>query len=204
MDNKALNMAAVIASNSFYVGGDWGFVLNSNEDYETIFNMLKSDSNVKVIEVYNGIIVFCNPQYTLSAISQVEEVSAEDKERQQTRLQTETLEFQKFLTDILRDKCKYGVAYDTYKEYNIGIYSCNSTHKIRLNGVEYPAFSLTLKEVFKEIKKLQDRLSVYINTYDGFLKMSDINTSEMFISMLEGLEISNTLTGAFLTIRISK
>lgn len=204
MDNKVLNMAAVIASNSFYVGGDWGFVLNSNEDYETIFNMLKSDSNVKVIEVYNGIIVFCNPQYTLSAISQVEEVSAEDKEKQQTRLQTETLEFQKFLTDILRDKCKYGVDCDTYKEYNIGIYSCNSTHKIRLNGVEYPAFSLTLKEAFKEIKKLQGRLSVYINTYDGFFEISDINTSEMFLSMLEGLEISNTLTGAFLTIRISK
>lgn len=202
--DKALNMAAVIASNSFYVGGDWGFVLNTNEDYDSIFNILKSDSNIKVIEVSNGLIVFCDPQYTLSAISQIEEVPNDVREKQQTRLQTEILEFQKFLTDILREKNKYGVDYGTYMEYHIGIYSCNSTHKIRLNGIEYPAFALTLKEAFKEIKKLQSRLDVYINTYEGFVGLSEIDNFESFVFVLEGLEISNTLTGAFLTIRISK
>ena len=28
-----MNLAAVIASNSFYVGGNWGFVLKENEEY---------------------------------------------------------------------------------------------------------------------------------------------------------------------------
>ena len=46
MNDNSMNLAAVIASNSFYVGGNWGFVLKENEEYEKIINILKSNNKL--------------------------------------------------------------------------------------------------------------------------------------------------------------
>ena len=204
MNDNSMNLAAVIASNSFYVGGNWGFVLKENEEYEKIINILKSINNggINLLEVSNGMIVFCNTQYLANAINQVDPISTDVWNKQNTRLKSEILEFQKFLTGILRGNSKYGEKRNGYIEYNIGLYSCNNLHKMRVNGIEYPAYSLSIVEAVKEIIKLKNHLDIYISTKDSFISLNEINNLNDINKLSEGLEISNTLTGVFLTIRV--
>lgn len=201
MNNNVMNYAAVIASNSFYIGGNWGFVLNENEEYSQILNILKQDKNVKYLVVSNGLIVFCDLAYLTQTISQVESVTPDIIEKQKNRLSIEMKEFQKFLTQVVHNTSKYGIVEDGYTEYNIGLYSCNNLHKIRLNGLEYPAFSLSIVEACKEILKISNVMDVYINAEGKFVNIKKLQEGLKIQSIVSNLEISNTLTGTFLTIR---
>lgn len=201
MNSNVMNYAAVIASNSFYVGGNWGFVLKDNEEYNQILTILRQDKNVKYLTVSNGLIVFCDMGYLTQTISQVESVTPEIVEKQKSRASIEIVEFQKFLTQIVHSSSKYGIVEDGYTEYNIGLYSCNNLHKIRLNGVEYPAFSLSIVEACKEILKISNVMDVYINAEGKFVNIKKLQEGLKIQNIVSNLEISNTLTGAFLTIR---
>ena len=53
MNNTAVNMAAVVASSSFYNGGNWGFVLENNSEYEGIMGVFNSEPTIKKIKVNN-------------------------------------------------------------------------------------------------------------------------------------------------------
>ena len=75
---------------------------------------------------------------------------------------------------------------------------------MRVNGIEYPAYSLSIVEAVKEIIKLKNHLDIYISTKDSFISLNEINNLNDINKLSEGLEISNTLTGVFLTIRVVK
>lgn len=199
----AVNMASVIAANSYYVGGNWGFVLKENEDYDRIHNILKQDNkSVMLNDVSNGCIVFVNLNYLQSVIGQVEQVDQQTLENIKNRQQIEIPQFQNFLKSVLNKTCKYGEKNNDFEEYVIGIYSCNSLHKIRLNGKEYPAYNITVKEALKQISQLSKYVKIYINVGDKFENISKIIAENKIMEVNQGLEISNTMTGVFLTIRI--
>lgn len=203
MDSRAVNMSAVITASSFYVGGNWGFLLEDNPEFVEILDIL-NNSNVKKIRVSNGYIVFCDYDYLQKVVSRVENVTPEILNRGINRLRTEVPEFQKFLTTILRKNCKYLEDCGSYYEINIGLYCTNNTHKIRINGIEYPAFSLTLSEALKEVVKLNSRMSIYICEASGFEKLNTALSMNSLEPIYSGVEISNSCTGAFLTLRIEK
>ena len=92
----------------------------------------------------------------------------------------------------------------SYVEYNIGLYSCNNLHKVRVNGIEYPAFSLTLQEALKEIIKLRDKMTIYANTQDGFFELNQLLSQKNMSVFYNGMDIANSTNAVFLTIRISK
>ena len=190
MDSRAVNMSAVITASSFYVGGNWGFLLEDNPEFVEILDIL-NNSNVKKIRVSNGYIVFCDYDYLQKVVSRVENVTPEILNRGINRLRTEVPEFQKFLTTILRKNCKY-------------LEDCGSYYKIRINGIEYPAFSLTLSEALKEVVKLNSRMSIYICEASGFEKLNTALSMNSLEPIYSGVEISNSCTGAFLTLRIEK
>ena len=59
-----LNVAAVTAADSFFVGGNWGFVLSEDEDFNRTYELLCSAGNsVRMTEVSNGVIVFVDHNY---------------------------------------------------------------------------------------------------------------------------------------------
>lgn len=206
MNDVGMNMAAVIASNSFYVGGNWGFVLRDNPEYDKIMNILHNSMRqgvpIKMISVSNGIIVFVAPNNLQSVISQVEQITPDILQKQQTRLQYETNELQNYLRNVLRSNCKTVQQTSTYDEYVFAIYSCNNLHKIRLNGVEYPAFSLTVLEALKQVHQLCKYAEIYINVGNGFENLNEVVNMNKLESVYNGLEISTTMTGVFLTIRV--
>ena len=204
MNNTAVNMAAVVASSSFYNGGNWGFVLENNSEYDGIMGVFNSEPTIKKIKVNNGYIVFCDYNYLLESIRRVEQVSQETMNKYSNRLNTEVPEFQKFLTEVLRGTSKYMEDCGSYVEYNIGLYSCNNLHKVRVNGIEYPAFSLTLQEALKEIIKLRDKMTIYANTQDGFFELNQLLSQKNMSVFYNGMDIANSTNAVFLTIRISK
>lgn len=202
--NTGLNMAAVIASNSVYVGGNWGFVSNVNEDYERIYACMVNNDNPKysVVEVSNGLLVFCDTNYLYQAVSQVEVLSPDITNKVKTRASSELGKLQQFLMSIKNKNCKYGTKVEDFIEYDIALYCCNSMNKIRLNGKEYPAFSLTVMEACREILKLGSVIPIYVNMGDSFKNIKDMKSNDDVDKIMSALEISNTLTGAFLTIRV--
>ena len=201
--NVALNMAAVAASDSFYVGGNWGFILDTHPDYERILKILNgADNSVHVYNASNGLILVVNPNYLQSVISQVEQITPEIMNRHQTRLTVETKEFQGLINSIYQGNCRYGMRTADYEEYVIGAYSCNNMHKIRLNGVEYPAYNLTILEALKTLRTLTKYVDIYINIGNGFENLNTVINNNMINEVYRGMEISNTMTGAFFTIRV--
>lgn len=203
MDNRAINMASVIAADSFYSGANWGFLLEENPEFESILSIL-NNSNVKKIRVDNGYIVFCDYEYLKNVIARVEPLTEEVLVKYRTRLQREVPELQKLLTSVLRKNCKYLDDCGSYYELNIGLYCTNNMNKMRINGIEYPAFTLSLSEALKEIVKLSSRLSIYIYVSNGFDKLNNVLASEALESIYSGLEIASSGTGAFLTLRFEK
>lgn len=201
--NVALNMAAVAASDSFYVGGNWGFILDTHPDYERILKILNGvDNSVRIIHVSNGLILLVNPTYLQSVISQVEPVTPEILNRHQTRVASESKEFQTLINSIYQGNCRYANRGVNYEEYVIGVYSCNNLHKIRLNGVEYPAYNLTILEALKTLNVLTKYVDIYINVGGHFEDLKNVISNNMINEVYNGMEISNTLTGAFFTIRV--
>lgn len=204
MNDNSVKYAAVIASSSFYIGGNWGFLLNDGEEYSKSISILRQDTqNIKIQGVSNGAIVFCRTDILDNCIRMVDnQIDPQLNEKRKNLNNIEINEFRKFLTKIARGNSNYGFREKDYTEYVIGLYSCNNYHKIRLNGIEYPAFSLPINLALGEIKKLEKVLNVYVNTSDGFISSKQINSGGEVLRVREALEISKTLTGAFLTIRI--
>lgn len=206
MNDVGLNMAAVVASNSFYVGGNWGFVLRNNGEFDKIMgiiqNSMRQGAPIKLMPVSNGVIVFIAPNNLQNIISQVEQITPDVIQKQHTRVQEETNEFQNYLRNVLRGSCKAVQQTSTYDEYVFAIYSCNNLHKIRLNGIEYPAFSLTVLEALKQVNQLTKYAEIYINVGNGFDRLDEVVSMNKLDSVYNGLEISTTMTGVFLTIRV--
>jgi hypothetical protein len=197
-----LNVAAVTAADSFFVGGNWGFILKDDEDFNKTFELLRSAGNsVRMVEVSNGFIVFVDPKYLQNVLSQVEQITPDIMNKHQTRTQMETAEFQNFLMNALKGQSKYMRRQANFEEYCIGLYSCNNLHKIRMNGVEYPAYSLTVLEALKQLSQLTKYVDVYVGANDGFEDLRTIISNNQMDMVNRGLEISPSRTGVFLTVR---
>ena len=203
MDNVGLNMAITIAANSFNAGGNWGFLSKRNPDYDKIYKILiSSRGGYRMYNVYNGVIVIVPSNYIYSAVTQVEEVTPEVLDRQKNRVNYEIPELQKYLASVIRKMVKPTNITEDYEEYTFAIYSCNTMHKLRLNGIEYPAFSVSEIEVIKELAKLRKYADIYLSVENGFKSMADLTGNAGVDEVIKGLEISDTLTGVFMTIRI--
>lgn len=197
-----IQMGATITADSFLVGGNWGFVLDSNEDAERILDILKTDEHNKVIRVMNGHIVICNKEILAKNIQQVMPITQEILTVHKNRLNTEILEFQKYLTQILRRGMPKGMfdSNDTV-EYTFGIYSCNKMHKLRLNGIEYPAFNLTLSEIVPELLKLRKKMDLYAGVSEGYMDIKNITDIE---KLYRGLELAESQNGVLMSICVHK
>lgn len=203
-NNLSLNYAATICSDSFYVGGNWGFVLKENPDYNKIVEILKMDGTVKMFEVTNGLIVFCDNNYLYQLVQQVspDSITQDVLYMLQNRKQVELQELQKFFMSVIQGNSIYGEDKGSYKEYNIGLYCSNTTHKIRLNGKVYPAFAITINEILAELAKVKKHIKVYVNMGNRFENLTSLTQKEDMNILVYNMEVSKTMTGVFLTIRV--
>ena len=163
--------------------------------------MRSAGNSVRMVEVSNGFIVFVDPKYLQNVISQVEQITPDIMGKHQSRTQMETGEFQNFLMSALKGQNKYMRRQANFEEYVIGLYSCNNLHKIRMNGIEYPAYSLTVLEALKQLSQLTKYVDVYVSVENTFEDLRTIISNNQMDAVNKGLEISPSRTGAFLTVR---
>ena len=104
-----IQMGVTITADSFMVGGNWGFVLDSNTDANRILEILQSDERNKIIRVMNGFLVTCNKEALVQSIQQVMPLTQEVLDVHKNRLNMEIIEFQKYLTQILRNGMPTGM-----------------------------------------------------------------------------------------------
>lgn len=202
MSQISKNLAATMAADAIYVGGNWGFMLKNNIDYQRTVELLREDREVSFIETQNGVIVFSDYKYLLGVLNQVGAVTSDVQIKIQQREKEASADLGRLMQDILNGRSKYGISGEGYKEVNIALYSCNTTNKIRVNGVEYPAFPLTVMEACKEIVKYSKNVPIYLYIGDSFEEIHNFKKPDDINKILRNLEIANSLNGAFLTIRL--
>lgn len=208
--SEGAKIGLTLCSQSYLVGGNWGYLNREHTDYERLLSMLKEEKSViKLLPVSNGVIVIGNLLVLKDLITEVEPelITAEVQKAHQGRKAVEKHKCLKFFEAIVKGTAKYGNSYNGFTEYNIGIYSSNDTSKIRLNGIDYPAYKLTVQEMIECLKQLNRFKKTYVKTEiggtQGFISIPEILKEQNGVSaIINGLELSPTGTGVFLTLRV--
>lgn len=205
--SEGTKLGLTLCSQSYLVGGNWGYLNIEHTDYNKILNLLNEEKGIiKLMPVSNGVIVISNQAVLHDLISEVDSsiITQEVQKAHQERVDLESHKCLKFLESVVKGTSKYGESYNGFTEYNVGIYSSNDTSKIRLNGIEYPAYKLTIQEMLECLKQLSRFKKVYVKAYteieckEEFIQVPEIVTA----SLIKSLELSPTGTGVFITFRV--
>lgn len=204
--------AIVICASSFRFGGNWGFIRANKPDFKGQLQTLKSaHPNVKAKRLYNGALVLSNENFLASIVNEVipNAINGSFVQMANVRRTKEKALFQKFIENVAKGKSRYVQGQNGYYELVLGIFSINDTNFIRVGGKDYPAYKLTLVEALEYANQLTNRgFKVYAKAVDDnhqvvFDEVFNLATNSKGIDALyRGIEIADSHTGAFLTLRI--
>lgn len=211
--SNGAKQAIVMCAESFRFGGNWGFLRNSNHEFKAIIEALREDKDsVKPYPVSNGVIVVCDKNFLANSVNSVVPggIGRDFVENARKRSETERQKFIKFLRDLANGKNRFVKQGNGYGELVLGIYSTNDTNLIRLNNIDYPAYKLNLQETLEFLRSLgNDSKKVYIKAIDvdtGKTVWGTVEqlayTSKGMASIYKALEIAESNTGVFLTLRV--
>lgn len=205
-------LAIVLSADAFRFGGNWGFIKNSKPEFKGMIDLLKEEKgNVKVFPVSNGALVLCNEDFLAYNVNLAvpNAIGGAFVEKAKKRRDEEKAKYSKFVDNVLAGKNSHIKKKDGYYELVLGIFSVNDTNYIRLNGNDYPAYKLNLIEALGFIQYLSKAGNkVYAKAvtengqevYDVIEKLG--SNSKGVAALYRGLEIANSNTGVFLTLRI--
>lgn len=205
-------LAIVLCANSFRFGGNWGFIRSNRPDFRAQLETLKEERpNVKAIPVSNGALILANENFLAHNVNMVvpNAINGSFVEMANKRRLEERQRFQKFIENVAKGKSQYVKAAGGYYELTIGVFSVNDTNMIRVNGKDYPAYKLTLIEALEYANQLtKTGRKVYARAVkeDGAevfdLVFNLATNSKGQAALYRGLEIADSETGLFLTLRI--
>ena len=204
MSNVSKQVAAVRAADAFYVGGNWGLFVESEDDYSKFVEILTSDNEVKVYQASNGLVVLSDVNFIYNSLSQVTQIEIETMNMHQNRVNLETNELKKVLNNIYTGNSRYAQMNNGAINFNLGIYSNNRSHRMFVNGKEYPSVSMTVQEVVKVLLEYVNKSNVYLYTPSGYRDVRTIRTMGDVKEIIKGLEVANNCMGAFLSIKLSR
>lgn len=211
--SDAAKQAIVLCAESFRFGGNWGFVRNTNSNFKDVITLLRSEKGrIKVYPVENGALVLCDKNFLANAVNSVvpNAINGNFVEKAAQRSQVEKQKFVKFLDNVANGKSSYVRKGNGVSELTLGIYSVNDTNLIRINGIDYPAYKLELMEALDFARFLANRgKTVYVKAIDPESGKTIWGTIEQLAyspkgvaAMYKAVEIADSDTGAFLTLRI--
>lgn len=205
-------LAIIMCANSFRFGGHWGFIRNTKKEFrETVQALQNEKPNVKLLPVSNGALILADTNFLAVNVNKLvpNAINGSFVERSKQRLEEEREKFSKFVKSVVSGKSSHLKKDKGYYELKLGIYSINDTNAIRLNGVDYPAYKLTMIEALDMAHKLESSgMQVYVRAIDENKRevfdrvFSLAGNSKGQSAILRGLEISETDTGVFITFRI--
>lgn len=206
-------LAIVLCANSFRFGGNWAFLRSNKPDFkENLATLREEHPNVRAFPVSNGALILVSENFLAHNVNKIipNAIDGAFVDKVTRRRQEERERFVKFLKSVISGKSSYVKAKGGYYELILGVYSTNDTNHIRLNGKDYPAYKLSMIEAidFADAALSSIGRKVYARaiTEQGkevfdIAKQLGFN-SKGLAALYRGLEISESDTGVFLTLRI--
>lgn len=205
-------MAIVLCANAFRFGANWGLLRKSNSEFIGTLNTLKEEKqDMRLTKVSNGCIIECREKFLADVVNVAvpNAINGNFVDMAIKRKEDEKAKFTKFMKNIIENKCKYVRQCNGYKELVIGLYCVNDTNFIRINGKDIPAYKLSLAEALPILKLLHDNgIKVYVYTQDSendergiFEPLAGVIQAKKVDKIFNGMEVSDTDTGVFLTLR---
>lgn len=205
-------LALVLCAGAFRFGGNWGFIRSSKSDFKGQLETLKEEKpNVKAIPLKNGALILSDENFLSHNVNLAvpNAINGTFVEKANARKADEKKRFQKFIENVAKGKSSHVKHAKGYYELVLGIYCVNDTNAIRLNGNDYPAYKITLIEALEYANQLTNigkqvyALAVDENGKQVFGKVFDLASNSKGVAALyKGLEIAESETGVFLTLRI--
>ncbi len=198
----------VMCASAFRFGGNWAFLKKDDSEYEGKKELLLEEkSSIIGRPVSNGVVILMDKNYLTKNVNAVIPNGIDKKfiAKANTIRAEEIQKYDRFIKSVLDGKSKYLVNGHSYKELTMGTYCINDTNIIRLNGVDYPSYKLELDLMLRKLievnKKYRRQILIKVinRGMEGFMPLETaINKMEAIHS---GLEISDTNTGVFVTLR---
>lgn len=203
-------LAIVLCAGSFRFGGNWGFIRGGKDLKGQIETLKEERPNVKAIPVANGALIQCNENFLAHNVNLAVPgaIGGAFVDRANKRKSEEKARFAKFMKNVETGKSAHVKKGANYSEITFGIFCVNDTNAIRVNGKEYPAYKMTLLETLEFANRLvENGRKVYVRAVkpDGvavFDEIRNLSNSKGLQAIYKGLEISETDTGVFITLRI--
>ena len=204
-------LAIVLVSDSFRFGGNWAYIKNTDSLYEEKMELLKEEKeHLKVSTLSNGTLLILDKQYLTECVNKVIPGGITESFVKEARSvsESELVSYKKFVEKVLKGESQYVYENQGCYELVVGCYSVNVTNKIKVQGLERPAYKLPLEvmlKVLKEVNKKYGReIALKIMNKEGkvgLLSLDELKSGNMKY-VLRGLEIADSMTGVFLTLRL--
>lgn len=205
-------LAIVLCADAFRHGGNWGFIRRNKPNFREQLETLREERpNVEAIPVANGALILVKEDFLAYNVNKIipNAIGKPFVERVKQRRLEEQERFVKFINSVIQGKSSYVKSKGGYYELVLGVYSINDTNLIRLNGVDYPAYKLTAIEALDYADKALASvgrkayvLAVKENGERVFDRPMNLANSKGIPAIYRGLEIADSDTGLFLTLRI--
>lgn len=207
-------VAIVLCANAFRFGGNWGFLPQTRTEYKDYLTILQEEKpHVKVFRVKNGALVTSEENFLAYNVNAVvpNAINGKFVDMATKRRQEEKARFQKFMEKVFTGKASNVEKRPDYTHVTLGIYCINETNAIRINGKDYPAYKLSLKEVLEFLAFVQKKtgrdilvLSADANNQPQYVNLKQVVESNQGMnSIYRALELAESDTGVFLNFRIA-
>lgn len=197
----ATKIAAMVVSQSFLNGGNWGFLKEDDETYKIFVKSLKEEPvpYIKAIKIDKGVMFFVDPQYMEQLIASVEtlenmKVIMHDREVTKKK---EIQRFKQYLADLYNNNPEVVSHEEYFRRADCILYSTTGDPIIPHNRKRFRAFALTLPEVIGYIRAFEQKIGadVWLAVSDSFKPMKEVDNITDFI---KGLVVTDSKVGAFL------
>lgn len=214
--SEGAKLALVTCANAYHFGAAWGLLKQSDSDYLGKLKVLKEESSqVRLYQVENGAIVICNEAFLRNIVNTVvpNGINSSFVAMKEARKEEQKKKYLNFVKRIAEGKNSAVKRINGGYEITVGIYCTNEVSEIRLNGITYPAYRLSMYEAVDSLHK-NPVLSGHIwakgiieengqkrVVWDKLESM--VLNSKGQAAMYRALEMSETGTGVFLTVRFA-
>lgn len=199
--------------NSFTFGCNWGFIKKDVQAFKDTIEALKEEKdNIHFYRVSNGVMIECNERYLFHVVNTIFDGNCPINYRQLAeRRKSEPDTFAKWLKRVRKDYSKLGYVKATPEGYQITCAVCgvNDSHEIRVGGVSYPAFKLSLGEMLSMIASDPEFKNVQVgmvNDYGnfGFAPITQVFSNLVYTkAVYKAASISEANTGLFIKLLVN-
>lgn len=206
-------LAIVLCANAFRFGGNWGFIKSDKRDFKGQLETLRQEKpHIKAIKVENGALILAEENFLAHNVNLAvpNAIGTPFAQMAFKRKEEERARFNKFVESVAKGKSSHVKSSQGYYSLTLGVFCVNDTNAIRVNGKDYPAYKLTLLEALTYVNQLTNtgkKVFVRAVREDGtsyFDLVGNLaNNAKGVADIYRGLEIAESDTGVFLSIRIS-